>query len=224
MAPILVLVTFLIALAVHAWIVRRRYSLRVPAKVVPCVVPMRPPQAPAGVFLDESHAWLRMLPDGSLRAGIDSWLVEVLGQAEHIELPARGTTVRRGDPLFVVHCGDRRIVIPSPVDGRVLRGNLELESRPWMLALDPYGTGWAVALWANDAKAAVRPLKTGPAAAAFLRDETARWSDFVQLGARTTQPELLADAETPRRGAGAVLEDDLWEQFESLFLAFHAAA
>lgn len=218
MTAILVVLTILMAVGIDLLVVawrRRRMAVPVASRVRPMLEP-RPPQ---GVFLDPAHAWLRINTDGTLRVGIDDFLTEAMGEVEAVTLPARGTQVKRGDPLIRLRVKGRELVVPAPAAGEVMAQNAHAVNEPWTVARDPYGAGWVVALWTRDHHEAIRPLRIGSAAAAFLRHEVQRLADFLAASQTPATVPLLADGGAPGRGALASLDDAKLDAFQSEFLA-----
>jgi hypothetical protein len=97
--------------------------------------------------------------------------------------------------------------------------NDHVAAQPWTVNRDPYGVGWVVALWTRDHHDAIKPLRIGTAAAAFLRTELQRLADFLTpTGTPATVP-LLADGGIPRRGVLATAGDEQWVAFQREFLS-----
>ena len=217
MTAILVILTILVFVGVDALVMafRRRHAA-VPAAA--SVAPMLEPRPPHGIFLSPRHAWVRITSDGTLRVGIDDFLAEALGDVEGVEAPPRGAQVRRGDPLLRLRVQGRSLVIPAPVSGEVVAVNGHVVDQPWTVSRDPYGVGWVVALWTRDHHEAIKPLRIGSAATAFLRQEMQRLADFLTpTGVAMTAP-LLADGGVPRRGALAAVDAAHWSAFQREFV------
>ena len=101
MVALFVILTLVVALAVDSWVLARQR--RTTAVVAPApLVAMKVPQPPQGIVLDAAHTWLRITSDGRLRVGIDDFLAEAVGPIEKVEVPAQGTTIERGSPLFTL--------------------------------------------------------------------------------------------------------------------------
>lgn len=126
-----------------------------------------------GVALDPRHAWARF-DDGEATVGADDLVQAVLGPVDRVELPAAGTHVGRGEPLFRLRHGAREVAVASPVAGTVLHTNPELDESPDLVNRQPFGEGWAVRLAGDDPRADRRALFTGAAARGWFRGEVDR--------------------------------------------------
>ena len=223
MVALLVILTIVVALAVDSWVLaRERRTAAVPAQVP--LVAMKVPQPPQGIFLDAAHTWLRITSDGRLRVGIDDFLAEAVGPIEKVEVPAQGTTIERGSPLFTLFVKGRKLVVPSPASGTVMSANDKALRDPSAVVRDPYGAGWVASLWTRDHHAAISPLRIGAAATHYLREELHRLADFmVPTRVHATVP-VMADGGLPGRGAAASLDDAGWESFSREFVNAPAEA
>jgi len=218
MTAILVVLTILIAVAVDGILMAVRQH-RSPARAGVVPEAMLEPRPPQGIFLDSAHAWLRITTDGTLRIGVDDFLTEALGEVEKVEVPARGTQVKRGDPLLKLTVHGRKIIVPSPAAGEVVSVNTAAVAEPWSVTRDPYGVGWMVGLWTRDHHEAIRPLRIGSAAGAYLRQEMQHLADFLTgCHAPATAP-VLADGGLPGRGAVGTLDADHFSAFQNEFIS-----
>ncbi len=217
MVALLVILTIVVALAVDSWVLaRERRTAAVPTQAP--LVAMKVPQPPQGIFLDAAHTWLRITSDGRLRVGIDDFLAEAVGQVEKVEVPAQGTTIERGSPLFTLFVKGRKLVVPSPAAGTVMSANDKALRDPSAVVRDPYGAGWVASLWTRDHHAAISPLRIGAAATHFLREELHRLADFmVPARVHATVP-VMADGGLPGKGAAANLDDESWQTFAREFV------
>ena len=218
MTALLVVLTIILAVAVDVLVVARRQR-RARLQVVEAVVPMSEPRVPQGIFLDRGHGWARITAEGTLRVGIDDLVAQAVGSVDRVELPARGARIRRGDALVTLRAGGRTLVVASPVEGEVVSINEQVQERPWLVTRDPYGIGWTVGLWARDLKEAIRPLRIGSGATAFLREEMQRLMDFLSTPSHPAKVPVLADGGVPRRGALTTLDQAGWDAFQAEFMS-----
>jgi len=216
MTAVLVVLTITLAVIVDVLIVARRERRhRVVAPERPA--PMREPMIPQGIFLGPAHAWARLTAEGSLRVGLDEFLTQAVGKVDAVVPVPRGTEVKRGETVVSVRVGSRILAVPSPVDGRVVEVNDRVGSQPWLVSRDPYGAGWCLGIWSRDLKEALRPLRVGAGAAAFMREELGRLIDFLLGRAVPGTAPVLADGGTPLVGAAGALDDEGWRAFEARF-------
>jgi glycine cleavage system H protein len=217
MTIVLVMLTIIITVLLDVLLVaHRRVRAREARGEVEGVV--GEPHIPQGVFLDNGHAWVRVTSEGTLRVGVDQLLADLLGQVDEVKLLARGTRVRRGDPLIRLRVGGRELVMRSPVAGDVVLLNERVRERPWLAAWDPYGAGWMVGMWSRDLKSAITPLRVGGGATAFLRAELGRIIDFVSRAHAPATSPVFGDGALLRRGALTMLDNEAWERFQEQFL------
>jgi glycine cleavage system H protein len=220
MVALLVILTIVIALAIDSLVLARQ-GRTVAAEAPQPIVAMKLPQPPQGVFLDTAHTWLRITSDGRLRVGIDDFLAEAVGQIDKVEVPAQGTTIERGSPLFTLFVKGRKLVIPSPASGTFMSANAKTQSDPSAVVRDPYGAGWVASIWTRDHHAAITPLRIGAAATHFLREELHRLADFMVPSGSMARVPVMADGGLPGKGSAASLDDAAWESFSRQFVNTH---
>jgi glycine cleavage system H protein len=87
------------------------------------------------------HEWART-EDGAVRVGITDFAQDALGDVVFVQLPAQGTTVKRGDTLGEVESTKSVSEVYAPVSGEIVEVNATLSDAPEKLNEDPYGEGW----------------------------------------------------------------------------------
>ncbi|NND44598.1 MAG: glycine cleavage system protein GcvH [Xanthomonadales bacterium] len=90
----------------------------------------------------ESHEWISIEADGSVRVGITDHAQEALGDLVFVELPGVGDEIDQGDACAVVESVKAASDIYSPVTGEIVAINEALEDDPGVVNADPYGDGW----------------------------------------------------------------------------------
>lgn len=100
----------------------------------------------------ESHEWIGVEADGSVRIGISDHAQEALGDLVFVELPVVGDTIDQGDPCAVVESVKAASDIYAPVTGEVIAVNEDLEDDPGAINSDPYGDGWLFQVSLGDAE------------------------------------------------------------------------
>lgn len=97
---------------------------------------------PGHLKYTDSHEWVDADADGNARIGITDHAQQELGDLVFVELPAIGDELSQGDPCSVVESVKAASDIYSPVSGRVVAVNEELDADPAIINTDPYNDGW----------------------------------------------------------------------------------
>ncbi len=217
MTAILVILMVVAVFAIDAlklYIKRRRGEVEVP-EAVPAFSAIR---FPKGLFLGDNHSWVRLTELGELKVGIDELLSQALGFVDEVQIVPSGTSLRKGDHMATVTRLGHKINVTSPVNGTVVAVNDNAVNEPYGVNQDPYGRGWLATVWPTEHTEALRDLKIGDRASAWLGRELQRFTDF--LTARTS-PEMMgvlaADGALPLIGAACSLDAEGWDAFEKEF-------
>lgn len=86
----------------------------------------------------KTHEWVRVENDIAY-VGISAPACEKLGELVYIEIPEVDTEVSRGDEVCVVESVKAASPLYSPVSGKIVEVNEDLEDSPEQLQEDPYG-------------------------------------------------------------------------------------
>ncbi len=103
---------------------------------------------PADRQYTRDHEWARE-QDGRVVVGITHYAQDQLGDVVFVGLPEPGSEVTAGDPLGEVESTKSVSDVYSPVSGKVLEKNAEVEQTPELINSDPYGGGWLVSIEAS---------------------------------------------------------------------------
>jgi glycine cleavage system H protein len=212
MVAIFVVLFVLLALAIDS-IVRRMEPAVVLA--VRREIPL-----PGGLFLDSGHTWSALEPSGRIRVGMDDLVRAAIGKADRVELPEVGKEVRRGDPLFTLFRGGRKVVLTAPMDGVVRAINPDLAESASALEHDPYRKGWICALSPANLGAALKSFRIASQANDWLHQERDRFDNFVAARAwsAAVPGTAMADGGKPADGILEHLRDEAWTAFGREFL------
>jgi len=215
-AVVLVSLFFFLAIEAIGLVLKRRQA---PVQETHEVTAFSDVHLPRGLFVDRSHSWAWLTESGELRVGADEFLSQAIGGVDSVELPAVGSKVSKGEPLATVSCSGREIVLNSPVNGTVVSTNDTVMRSPMAIENDPYGAGWLASVWPVEHTEALKSLKVGESAVAWLENEVQR---FVEFLARRTSPELvgatLPDGARPVVGSALALDDEGWQEFRKDFV------
>ena len=104
---------------------------------------------PAQFRYTKEHEWVN-LEGNRAKIGITEHAQSELGDIVFVELPAVGTTVKKGENLATVESVKAVSDIYAPMSGSVVEVNSQLESSPETINQDPHGMGWLIVLEVND--------------------------------------------------------------------------
>lgn len=96
---------------------------------------------PADRKYTPEHEWV--MTEGNVAVvGISHHAQDALGEIVHVELPAVGKKVKKGDSVAEVESVKAVSDVYSPVSGTVVAVNDALEGNESTLNSDPHGEGW----------------------------------------------------------------------------------
>ena len=105
-----------------------------------------------GLLFTKDHEWVSI--EGTVATvGITDYAQEQLGELVFVELPVIGKEVSAHDEIAIVESSKAASDVYSPVTGKVIEVNKELESRPELINEDCYKGGWIAKLQLADPKA-----------------------------------------------------------------------
>jgi CheY-like chemotaxis protein/glycine cleavage system H lipoate-binding protein len=173
---------------------------------------------PGGVFIAPGHCWAAVAEDGTARVGIDDFAKKLIGHIDEVILPNLGMTVKRGQALFSIRKGNRRITFRAPLSGKVVNTKAALAHSTDMLEKTPYEDNWICILDADQLDAELPQLKIGNAAVAFYREELERFRTMARKMTRKPQEgEEKAEGEELYAGELESLND---RDFAEIVAAF----
>ncbi|KAM7524691.1 hypothetical protein LguiA_014593 [Lonicera macranthoides] len=98
----------------------------------------------------DSHEWVKV--DGnSATVGITDHAQDHLGDVVYVELPEIGTPVKQGSSFGAVESVKATSDIISPVSGKVVEVNEELNDSPGLVNGSPYEKGWIIKVEVSEA-------------------------------------------------------------------------
>ena len=100
-------------------------------------------EIPNDLLYTIEHEWIR-LKDNRATIGVTDFAQGQLGDVVFVELPAEGMELVKENTFGVVESVKTVSDIYSPVTGKVVAVNKELESQPELVNSDPYGQGWMI--------------------------------------------------------------------------------
>ena len=97
----------------------------------------------------KKHEWAR-IEGNRVTIGITDHAQNELTDIVYVELPEVGDEFQAGDEILVVESVKSTSDTFTPISGKVVEVNTELEDGPEVINSDPYGKGWLVILECED--------------------------------------------------------------------------
>lgn len=88
--------------------------------------------------------WVKVEDTDTARTGITNYYQEQVGKTIFVELPEEGTEVKKSKPFGSLESSKSINDLLSPVSGKVIEVNHQLDTNPGLTNSDPYGNGWMV--------------------------------------------------------------------------------
>ena len=105
---------------------------------------------PVDLKYSESHEWLMLQEDGSVRVGITDYAQDALGDLVFVELPEVGATFSADSECALVESVKSASDLICPLSGEITEVNNELEDSPELINSVPYDGGWIFAIMPED--------------------------------------------------------------------------
>ena len=125
---------------------------------------------PTDLRFHKEHEWVRV-EGQEATVGISDFAQDALGDVVFIEAPKVGMTVSADQEIGEVESTKATSTIYTPLSGKVLRVNDELQDHPELVNQDPYGKGWVVVLEMSN-PAEVEQLMTAEQYEEFLKTQS----------------------------------------------------
>ncbi len=97
---------------------------------------------PKGIFISRGHVWIKALPSGKIRVGLDNFCQSLISRIDSIRLNKSGNRVNDGGRMCEICQGEKTLTFLSPLDGTIKEVNTELLQNPKNLCDDPFKSGW----------------------------------------------------------------------------------
>lgn len=97
---------------------------------------------PANLKYSKDHEWVDGVGGNRYKVGITDYAQGALGDIVYVQLPKVGDSVSEGSVCGEVESTKSVSEIFSPLSGKVVAINSDLDSAPETLNSDPYGAGW----------------------------------------------------------------------------------
>ena len=108
-------------------------------------------EIPKSLLYTESHEWVSKENDNIVRIGITDHAQELLGDVVYVELPEHNADCQAAEDIAVVESVKAAADIYTPVTGKIIEINSDLDENPSLINSSPYGDGWIMRIHLDDA-------------------------------------------------------------------------
>ncbi len=102
-----------------------------------------------GLYYSTDYLWVKV-EGGKARCGVTDYAQKMLKSIVYIDAPKAGTDVTQGEVCGSIESIKTVTDLISPLAGRVVEYNAELDKTPGLINSDPYGKGWIFVVEASD--------------------------------------------------------------------------
>jgi len=177
---------------------------------------------PKGIYFDKTHTWAFMKKDGTVKIGIDDFLLHITGPVTRIEMKKAGEKIKKGDQLLSIIQKGKQLNIYAPISGTIKTHNETLTTNSSLLNSAPYEEGWVYTIEPTNWLLEIQFLTMADKYKTWLADEFLRLKDFFAavLKANNTEYALitLQDGGALKDNVLADLGPEVWEDFQTKFI------
>ena len=177
---------------------------------------------PKGLFYSKNHTWTQLESSGYAKVGLDDLLLHLTGDIKLINLKVPGEKVNGGDLIAKIIQNEKHLNIKSPISGLIKETNISLIENPEVLNEDPYVEGWIIKIKPDKWIEETRSFFLAEDAVLWLKNELARFKDFINTSTKKHSPELSM---VIMQEGGELLDNplsempnDVWQDFQAQFL------
>jgi len=153
---------------------------------------------PEGYYFHDGHAWARIESGGLIRIGLDDFSLKLLGEADEMELPLTGQTLRKGEAGWGLSRDGNAAAVLSPVNGIIMDVNPAVRNNPGQANNDPYGEGWLFTVYTRDIGREMENLMTDEQSVPWTSQEV-----DILTG-------LIESVDGPMATDGGIFVDDIY--------------
>lgn len=173
---------------------------------------------PKGLYFDKTHTWAFLEQSGSVKVGIDDFLLHLTGTLSRIKMKNAGEKIKKGQEILSVIQNGKQLTLYSPVSGIIKEKNTMLENNISMLNSSPYNEGWVYRIEPENWQRENHLLFMADKHKAFITDELARIRDFLAAIVNKDNqlaPVVLQDGGMIVDSTLSHMEPEVWEEFQT---------
>lgn len=126
-------------------------------------------EVPEDLYYSETHEWLK-IEDGKVRVGITDYARKQLGNITYVGFEvSESNEVKFNQAFGEIESEKATEDLYSPVSGKIIEVNSELEDMPQIVEDDPYGKGWMIVVEPTGLENDLKNLMNAKEYAEYLR-------------------------------------------------------
>ena len=126
---------------------------------------------PDDLYYHKDHAWVKKEPDGNVKVGMNDFYQKSAGETTYIDLPFEGDDVEQGETCGKIQSAKWVGKFVSPVSGKIVEVNEELEDDCTLINKSPYDEGWIMKVKPANLDDDLSNLVTGDKIEPWLKKE-----------------------------------------------------
>lgn len=130
---------------------------------------------PDELYYSKDHVWAKA-EGATVTIGLTQFAQDIAGDILYVEMPAQGRSVAKDEAFMSMESGKWVGRVKSPVSGKILESNTNLEWESDLVNSDPYGEGWLTKLEASELGELDSLFRVdSPEFAAFIAEEKEKY-------------------------------------------------
>jgi glycine cleavage system H protein len=179
-------------------------------------------KVPQGIFYSKNHTWAYLEKSGIAKVGLDDLLLHITGEVSLHQLKTPGESISKGELLAELDQNGKTLSIFSPISGKILNPNPDLNENRYWLNEDPYGKGWIYNIKPTNWVTEIPLCYMAEEATDWLRKELERYKDFLSINmnkySREATMPILQDGGELSENSLSGLPNEMWQDFQKEFL------
>ncbi|HEX2975087.1 MAG TPA: hypothetical protein VHO68_04050 [Bacteroidales bacterium] len=178
-------------------------------------------ELPGGLYFDKTHTWAYLQQDGSVKVGIDDFLLHLTGPVTRVRMKSPGEKIKKGEEIMSIIRNGKQLNLYSPVSGTIKQKNIILDSDITKLNNSPYTEGWIYSVEPENWGRENMLLFNAARQREFIKSEISRIKDLLSgiMNSQHVQSAVVL------QDGGALIDQPLseltpevWEEYQSKFL------
>ena len=97
---------------------------------------------PDKLYYNKDHAWAKIETDKNIRVGMNDFYQKLAGETTYVDLPFEGDDISQGETCGKIESSKWVGKFVSPISGKIIQVNEELEDDCTLINNSPYDQGW----------------------------------------------------------------------------------